>query len=212
MSSLGDLRRDYARAPLERDRLHADPLEQFRLWFADAIKAQLLEPNAMTLATADATGRPSARIVLLKEVDGLGFVFFTDYRSLKARDIAANPRAAVVFLWKELERQVRISGSVEKVPREESEAYFKSRPRGSRVGAWASEQSSLLADRSILIREVERLNGHFGEGEVPLPPHWGGYRVIPNEVEFWHGQPDRLHDRFLYRRDGSGWTIDRLSP
>jgi pyridoxamine 5'-phosphate oxidase len=212
MSSLGDIRREYARAPLEREMLHANPIEQFRIWFAQAQNAELLEPNAMTLATADASGRPSARVVLLKDVDARGFVFFTDYRSKKGRDLAENPHAALTFLWKELERQVRVRGSVEKVTAEESHAYFTSRPRGSRVAAWASEQSSVLADRAALEREVAQLADRFGDGEIPLPPHWGGYRVVPNEVEFWHGQPDRLHDRFLYRRDGAAWRIERLSP
>jgi pyridoxamine 5'-phosphate oxidase len=212
MNSLGDLRREYAGAPLEREMLHEDPIEQFAVWFAQAQRAELLEPNAMTLATADVSGRPSARIVLLKLVDARGFVFFTDYRSKKARDLAENPYAALTFLWKELERQVRVRGSVVKVTPEESQAYFTSRPRGSRIAAWASEQSSVLRDRAALEREVAQLTDRFGDGEIPLPPHWGGYRVVPNEVEFWHGQPDRLHDRFVYRLDDTTWRIERLSP
>jgi pyridoxamine 5'-phosphate oxidase len=212
MSSLGDLRREYAQTPLDVHALDRDPLIQFTRWFADVETAQLLEPNAMTLSTADASGRPSARIVLLKGVDERGFIFFTDYRSLKARDIAENPRAALTFLWKELERQVRVSGSAEKVTREESETYFKTRPRGSRLGAWASEQSRVLSDRSALEREVARLDVHFGDDDIPIPPHWGGYRVVPNEFEFWQGRPNRLHDRLRYSRDGLQWRIERLSP
>ncbi len=211
-TSLGDLRRKFATAALDRSDLDADPVVQFQRWFADAERAQLLEPNAMTLATADASGRPAARVVLLKGIDGRGLVFFTDYRSRKARELAANPRAAVAFLWKELERQVRVTGGVELVTPEESAAYFRTRPRGSRVGAWASVQSAELPDRAILEREVTRIDAQYPGDEIPLPPHWGGYRLVPDEFEFWQGRENRLHDRFRYARAGAQWKIDRLSP
>lgn len=206
------LRRQLATTPLERDVLAEDPVAQFQRWFGDAERAQLIEPNAMTLATADAAGRPAARIVLLKGVDARGFVFFTDYRSRKARDLDENPRAALTFLWKELERQVRVTGRVERVERAESEAYFRTRPRGSRLGAWASHQSQVLADRSELEREVARLDAQYPGDAVPLPPHWGGYRVVPDEYEFWQGRESRLHDRFRYAHAAAGWRIERLSP
>lgn len=210
--SLGDVRREYALAALDAASLDRDPIGQFRRWFADAERAQLLEPNAMTLGTVDAAGRPSARVVLLKNIDDRGLVFFTDYRSRKARELAANPRAALAFLWKELERQVRVLGSVETVTRDESAAYFRSRPRGSRLGAWASEQSAVLADRADLEREVARIDAQFPDDEIPLPPHWGGYRVVPDEYEFWQGRENRLHDRFRYARSGDRWLIERLAP
>ena len=210
-ASLGDLRKEYART-LDLTTLDPDPVAQFRKWYDDAERAQLPEPNAMSLATADVSGRPSARIVLLKEIDARGLVFFTDYRSRKARDLTANPRAAVTFLWKELDRQVRATGDVEIVTRDESVAYFRTRPRGSRLGAWASEQSAVLSDRATLEREVARLETLFPGEEIPLPPHWGGYRIVPNEFEFWQGRENRLHDRFRYSRDADAWRIERLSP
>jgi pyridoxamine 5'-phosphate oxidase len=211
-ASLGALRRQYATAALDRANLDDDPVAQFRHWFADAERAQLLEPNAMTLATADAAGRPSARVVLLKGIDARGFVFFTDYRSRKARELAANPRAALAFLWKELERQVRVTGAIELVTPEESAAYFRTRPRGSRLGAWASVQSAELPDRAVLEHEVARIDRQYPGDDIPLPPHWGGYRLLPDEFEFWQGRENRLHDRFRYSRSGQQWKIDRLSP
>ena len=211
-ASLGDLRRQYATAALDRSSLDDDPVAQFRRWFADAERAQLLEPNAMTLATADAAGRPSARIVLLKGIDARGLVFFTDYRSRKARELAANPRAALAFLWKELERQVRVTGAIELVTPEESASYFRTRPRGSRLGAWASVQSAELPDRAMLEHEVARIDKQYPGDDIPLPPHWGGYRLLPDEFEFWQGRENRLHDRFRYSRAGERWRIDRLSP
>lgn len=211
-ASLGDLRRQYTLAPLDPTTLERDPVAQFRRWFADAERAQLLEPNAMTLATADRSGRPSARVVLLKQIDERGLIFFTDYRSRKARDLAASPLVALTFLWKELERQVRVEGSAAQISRDESAEYFRTRPRGSRLGAWASEQSAVLSDRAALEREVARLETQFAGDDIPLPPHWGGYRVVPNEFEFWQGRENRLHDRFRYTREDIGWRIERLSP
>jgi pyridoxamine 5'-phosphate oxidase len=185
---------------------------QFGRWFADAETADLIEPTAMTLATADAGGRPSARMVLLKGFDQRGFVFYTNYGSRKADELAGNPSAALVFWWPPLQRQVRVEGIVERVTREESEAYFRTRPLGSRLGAWASAQSQVIAGRAELERRLEELEARYGDGEVPLPPFWGGYRVHPEVIEFWQNRPNRLHDRLRYRRVPDGWIIERLSP
>ena len=210
---IADLRRDYARATLHESDVDPDPVRQFERWFAEAQRAAVVEPNAMTLATADGDGRPSARMVLLKGVDERGFVFYSDYRSRKAGELAANPRAALVLYWAELERQVRIGGTVERIASAESEAYYRSRPLGSRVGAWASHQSQPIADRGELERRWAALADEFATTEPPLPPHWGGYRVAPDEVEFWQGRSSRLHDRIAYRRDAGGvWLRQRLSP
>lgn len=211
--NLADLRRDYAKADLDIADTDPDPIVQFRRWFTEAEQAEILEPNAMTLATATADGRPSARIVLLKGLSEAGFVFFTDYRSRKARELDANPHAALAFHWGELERQVRVVGRVERIPASESMAYFLSRPVGSQVGAWASLQSALLEDRRLLMDRVGELVKHFATTPISWPTHWGGYRIAPEEVEFWQGRPNRLHDRIHYTlHPESGWQRVRLSP
>ncbi len=213
MSSIADLRRDYALASLDITDVVADPIEQFRHWFANATDAQIAEPNAMTIATIGDDGAPDARIVLLKGVDARGFTFFTDYRSRKGQDLAARPQAALVFFWQELERQVRIRGHVEQLPSQESAAYYDSRPRGSRIGAWASEQSRVITDRSVLEAQVREVETRYpGDAAPPLPPHWGGFLVTPVQVEFWQGRQSRLHDRLRYRLQDGGWALERLSP
>jgi pyridoxamine 5'-phosphate oxidase len=210
--SIASLRREYARARLDEASVSSDPLAEFARWFDEALKAQVLEPNAMTLATATSDALPSARTVLLKGFDQRGFVFFTDYRSRKSAELDNNPRAALVFYWGELERQVRITGSVERTSVQESDAYFQTRPLGSRLGAWVSHQSRVIPSRSQLESGLREVKERFSSGEVPLPPHWGGYRLHPGEIEFWQGRENRLHDRIRYTRDGERWRVERLSP
>jgi pyridoxamine 5'-phosphate oxidase len=189
-----------------------DPIDLFQDWYGAATRAGILLPESMTLATADADARPSARMVLLKSCTPEGFVFYTNYASRKAADLAANPRAALVFHWAVLQRQVRVEGSVERVSEKTSAAYFQSRPRGSRIGAWASRQSHPLAERRILEKRLDRYQRRFAGAEVPLPPFWGGYRLVPEQIEFWQGRADRLHDRLLFSRMADGWEAQRLYP
>lgn len=209
-----NLRQDYRKASLDLQHVETNPFDQFQKWFKEAIDADVPEPNAMTLATCNASGRPSARIVLLKGFDEQGFVFFTNYNSRKGQEFEANPAAALVFWWIELERQVRIEGSVEKVTPEQSTEYFQSRPKGSQVGAWASPQSSVIGDRKELENKVKDIEEKYKvEDILPRPEHWGGYVVKPDLIEFWQGRPSRLHDRIQYRlqEDGS-WKTERLAP
>jgi pyridoxamine 5'-phosphate oxidase len=234
--SLADLRREYNLAGLRRSDLQPDPLAQFRKWFDQASGARAsgrlrkffvrlyksllmasgaeqVDVNAMTLATVDKEGRPSARVVLLKGVDERGFIFYTNYRSRKGQDLAGNPQAALVFYWPDLERQVCVAGEVSQLPPAESDLYFKSRPRGSRIGAWASNQSEVVADRAVLEKKWEEFETKYPGPEVPRPAHWGGYVLVPSRVDFWQGRPNRLHDRFRYtRRPDKSWNIERLCP
>jgi pyridoxamine 5'-phosphate oxidase len=210
---IANIRKEYEWSGLSEVDVDADPIRQFEKWLRQALAANLPEPNAMTLATATADGQPSARMVLLKHFDASGFTFFTNYDSRKGRELTANPRAALLFFWPELQRQVRIEGTVERVSAAESDAYFHSRPLGSRVGACASQQSEIISNRGVLEERVRELMQRHPDGEVPRPPHWGGYRVLPLAIEFWQGRPDRLHDRLRYQRtDPDGWRLERLSP
>lgn len=210
--NISGIRKDYQLQSLLEADIAADPFTQFNHWWDDAVKSELDEVNAMALATASLTGIPAARIVLLKSFSDTGFVFFTNYNSHKGSELAENPFAALVFFWKELERQVRIEGSIEKVSSQESDDYFYSRPAGSRIGAWASPQSTVIENRNLLEENVKIFSEKFGE-EIPRPTHWGGYRVIPNVIEFWQGRSSRMHDRICYRKELDGnWVIERLAP
>lgn len=211
--NIRDLRQDYRSSSLSEKEVKSNPIDQFALWFNNAVEAQILEPNAMTLATADKSGSPSARIVLLKEFDQEGFTFFTNYHSRKGHDIDENPKACLLFFWVELERQIRIEGKVEKISQELSTEYFHSRPYGSQLGAHASPQSEVIPDRTFLENNLKALESQFGEGEIPKPLHWGGYKLIPESVEFWQGRSSRLHDRIRYTLNtNKNWIIERLAP
>ncbi|MDQ3792572.1 MAG: pyridoxamine 5'-phosphate oxidase [Actinomycetota bacterium] len=212
MDHAARLRKEYTRAGLAESDANPDPIAQFRRWFDDALAAGLREPNAMTLATATPDGRPSARVVLLKGFDERGFVFYTNYEGRKGEELEENPYCALVFYWAELERQVRVEGRVSRVPKRESDEYFGSRPRGSRLGAWASEQSRPVGGREVLEERLRVLEAEYEAREVPRPPFWGGYRVEPEVIEFWQGRENRLHDRLVYRRSGGGWGRERLQP
>jgi pyridoxamine 5'-phosphate oxidase len=207
------MREEFMKAGLSREDLHTDPVKQFEGWFEDAGRAGMRMPNAMTLATVSSTGQPSMRIVLLKFFDEKGFVFYTNYESQKARDIAGNPRVALHFPWHDLERQVKITGVAERVSTADSVKYFITRPKGSQIGAWVSNQSSVISSRQMLLAKFEELKRKFENKEVPLPSFWGGYRIVPETFEFWQGGESRLHDRFLYSKDtDGGWKIERLAP
>ncbi len=210
--NLADLRKEYSDRGLSRSEMNADPVAQFAIWFDHATAAGVYEPNAMTLATVDDTGMPCQRTVLLKSIDGDGFVFFTNYQSRKAAQMAGNPQVSLLFPWITLERQVIVQGGVEKIDRAESQEYFSTRPRESQIGAWVSNQSEVIPSREFLTQKLAAIRERFAESEIPLPPFWGGYRVVPSRIEFWQGGPARLHDRFLYWRDADAWRMERLSP
>lgn len=212
MSSIADIRKDYKLKELLEAEINLDPIQQFEKWWQEVLNAEISEPNAMTLCTVSAEGTPSARIVLLKGLDSTGFVFFSNYNSHKAKDIAGNARVSLVFFWKELERQVRIEGLAEKVSEEESDNYFNSRPKESRIGAWSSPQSQVIESRDWLNQAVSEFSNRFESNPLVRPAFWGGYRVKPAKVEFWQGRPNRLHDRLQYSLTDEKWRVDRLAP
>jgi len=210
--SLADLRKEYTREGLSREDLHEHPMEQFRKWFDQACSGGLNEPNAMVLATVSPEGQPSQRTVLLKYYDRGSLVFFTNYESRKASEIEGNPRVSLLFPWLGMERQVTIQGTCERISRGETLKYFSSRPTGSQLGAWVSRQSQVISRRSLLLQKLDEVKRKFADGKIPLPDFWGGYRCCPQSVEFWQGRPNRLHDRFLYQKQASGWIVERLAP
>jgi pyridoxamine 5'-phosphate oxidase len=215
LRNLEEIRRNYQHATLNEAELDQDPMNMFYKWWDAALDAEIIEPNAMTLSTVNSEGQPSARIVLLKTASADGFEFYTNYQSQKAIEIDQNPKVALVFLWKDLERQIRIEGIAEKAAREKSQVYFQSRPRGSQIGAWASPQSTVIPNRTYLEKEVEKVSDQFENVDpLPCPDHWGGYLIKPHMIEFWQGRSDRLHDRIRYTRndDGNNWKIERLAP
>jgi len=209
---VADIRRDYAREELVESSVEDNPIDQFVIWFEQAVSSNMLDPNAMTLSTATRNGVPSSRIVLLKRVEKQGFRFYTNYSSRKGEELEENPRAALCFYWPSLERQVRVQGIVEKLSEEESETYFQQRPRSSKIGAWASKQSSRVSSRAELEEKFEEIKRKYKNKEVPLPEFWGGYILKPNRIEFWQGRKSRMHDRICYEKDGEKWVIFRLSP
>ena len=209
---IANIRREWSSRKLDESNVSSNPFGQFSEWMREAIDADILDPNAMTLATADKSGVPSARIVLLKSIDEKGLVFYTNYESKKAKDLLENPRASVVLFWKELERQIRVIGTVEKISQKESEEYFTTRPYESQIGAWASKQSSELKGRESLEKKFVEIKSKYPEGKVPLPDFWGGFRIIPEQFEFWQGRPSRLHDRIAYIKEKANWKIIRLAP
>ena len=210
---IAELNKEYGFSELKETDLAPSPFKQFQKWFEEALKADLIHPNAMTLATVDKSGKPSARMMLLKGADEHSFLFYTNSESDKGEELAQNPRAAIVFWWAKLERQVRIEGNVEKVPDDEADSYFRSRPRGSQLGAWASDQSRVITSREVLDRRMEELDAKHRNHEIPRPHYWIGYRLVPVSIEFWQGRPNRLHDRLRYRLANKGsWVIERLAP
>ena len=212
MLNLQDMRQDYKKAELSEESVSESPFVQFEKWFGDAQKSQLLEPNSMVLATCGSDGLPNLRAVLLKIFDERGFVFFTNYQSNKAREIEENPNVAAEFLWLDLERQVRVRGRCEKISTAESLSYFLKRSRESQIGAWVSDQSKIISSRKMLMMQIEKMKAKFQSGDVPLPDFWGGYRILPQSIEFWQGRESRLHDRILYTKEGENWKISRLAP
>ncbi len=212
VNPVGELRKNYSLRELIQKEVDENPVKQFNRWYNEAIKCNIDEANAMSIATSSKEGIPSVRTVLLKAFDERGFVFYTNYKGKKAKELDENPVASLLFFWKELERQIRITGEVEKVSEEESAAYFKTRPRESQIGAWASDQSNEVPTREYLEEKYLEIKTKFGGEEIPLPPFWGGYRVIPNRIEFWQGRPNRLHDRICYVKKGDKWETTRLSP